>query len=223
MMSRAHWLVLIADLRASREIPARSRRAVDKALLRAASLVARNHQASIRLGPQILKGDELQLVLKPEASPLFIATELRGRLRVLSKGMADVRIGLGSGAIERLSPRGPFSSDGAAFHLARAAIEHAETLGGARSVAWRTGREVTDEIVDSVLGLVDAVTARWTRPQWEAVLGRIEGRSLEGIARGHTVSFQSVSKRLIAASWREVESTLLTLQRLNSTNSTPGG
>ncbi len=220
-MSKPQWVVLIADLRASRAIPPRNRAAVDKALARAAAGVASNHRGSIRLGPQILKGDELQLVLQPEAPALRIATELRGRLRLLSKGAADVRIGLGGGRIDRLSPRGPFSSDGPAFHLARAAIEHAAAVGGSRRVAWRSGRAEDDAIVDSVLGLIDAVTTRWTVPQWEAVIGRAEGRSLEAIAASHAVSFQSVSKRLIAASWKEVESALLTLQRLNSPDSTP--
>jgi hypothetical protein len=48
--------------------------------------------------------------------------------------------------------------------------------------------------------------SRWTRPQWEAIVGRLEDKGLEGIARDSGVSFQSVSKRLRAASWSEVAS-----------------
>jgi len=216
------WLVLIADLRASRAIPARKRMDVDRALAAASAAVVRNSPRSIRLRPQILKGDELQVVLAPDAPALLFALELRARLRVLSKGAADLRVGIGSGAIDRLSPKGPFSSDGRAFHLARAAIERSEAGGGARRFAWLTGRESVDAVIDPVLGLVDAVAARWTVAQWEAVIGRLEGRSLDAIAQAHDVSFQSVSKRLIAASWKEVEAVLLTLQRLNATDSTPG-
>lgn len=220
-MPSARWLVLIADLRASRAIPARKRADVDRAFSAAADAVARNRPKSIRLRPQILKGDELQVVLTPDAPVLLFALELRARLRVLSKASADLRVGIGSGTIERLSSKGPFSSDGRAFHLARSAIERSEASGGGRRFAWLTGRESNDALVDPLLSLVDAVAARWTVPQWEAVVGRLEGLSLDEIARTHRVSFQSVSKRLIAASWKEVEAALLALQRLNAADSTP--
>lgn len=223
-MPRATWLALIADLRASRSIPKSDRQGIDKALLSAAKQTVRRRSSSVRLGPEILKGDELQLVFAPEAPCLLIAIELRGRLRVLTRGRADLRIGLGSGPIDRLDRRGrPFSSDGPAFHLARAAIEHTWSMAGARRIAWRQGHDGVDSVIDPVLGLVDAITARWTLAQWEAVIGRLEDKSLDAIARNHAVSFQSVSKRLLAASWREVEATLFTLQRLNSSNSTLKG
>ena len=77
--------------------------------------------------------------------------------------------------------------------------------------AFRTLSEFAklfDAAAASVLALLDVIAARWTRPQWEAIAGRLEGDGLHEIARHTKVSFQSVSKRLRAASWNEVAEAL---------------
>jgi len=210
------WQVLIADLKSSRELSARERAVVERALRRAILQTLRFHGARFRMIPELLRGDELQAVLRPEAPALTILTYLRARLATAAGRRVELRAGIGRGAIQRLSPRGPFASDGPAFHRARAALERARQAGGPRRTGWQTGDQRFDDLADAVLGLTDACGTRWTLPQWEAVAGRIEGKGLHAIARGERVAFQSVSKRLRAASWNEVEAAfqLLELQSL---------
>jgi len=199
------WLALIADLRSSREIPARERPRVDRALRQAIVRVMRLHGSHFRMTPEVLRGDELQAVLRPDAPALMVLTYLRAQL-VLGAGRGvALRAGLGRGTIQRLSPRGPFSSDGEAFHRARAALESTKRSGGARLTGWITGDPSVDRFASVTLALIDSFASRWTGPQWEAIAGRLEGKGLDAIARERQVSFQSVSKRLRAASWSEVQ------------------
>jgi hypothetical protein len=204
MAFERQWIVLIADLRGSRAIGARRRAAVDRAFERAARRTAVRFGDAFRLAPEVLRGDELQAVLRADAPALTVLTYLRGQLAIAIENAPELRGGIGSGAIERLSPKGPFASDGPAFHRARAALEAAKKAGGSRLTAWQTGAPAFDTLADVILALADALAARWTRPQWEAIVGRLEDKGLEGIARERGVSFQSVSKRLRAASWNEV-------------------
>jgi len=198
------WTVLTADLRGSKALLREQRAEVDRALDAAVRKTVRRFGEAFRLAPELLRGDELQAVLRPEAQALTVLTYLRGHLATAAPGAPALRAGIGSGAIERLSPKGPFASDGAAFHRARAALEHAKSSGGTRLTAWRADAARFDTLADVMLALADALTARWTQPQWEAIVGRLEDKGLEGIARERGISFQSVSKRLRAASWNEV-------------------
>jgi SatD family (SatD) len=204
MKADRSWIVLIADLTGSRTLAPRRRAAVDRALERAATRTTRRYPHAIRLAPQVLRGDELQAVLRPDAPALAVLTCLRAEFRLGVERAPRLRAGLGSGPIARLSPKGPFASDGEAFHRARAAIERVERGSASRLTAWITGNLAFDRDVDPVLALADALVVRWTRPQWEAILGRLEEKGLERIARERGVTFQSVSKRLRAASWNEV-------------------
>ena len=215
-MPERTWQVLIADLKSSRALAPRERAAVERALRRAILQALRFHGARFRMIPELLRGDELQAVLRPDAPALTILTYLRARLVTGAGRRVELRAGIGRGGIARLSPRGPFASDGLAFHRARAALERARQAGGTRRTGWETGDQHFDDVAGAVLGLTDAFVTRWTLAQWEAIAGRIEGKGLHAIARGERVAFQSVSKRLRAASWNEVEQAfqLLELQSL---------
>lgn len=208
------WQVIIADLKESRKIPARDRAAADHAIQKAIARTVRGYGPHFRLAPQRLRGDELQAVLRPGSPALAILTYLRAQLAGAGTPRLVLRAGLGTGAIERLSPKGPFASDGEAFHRARAALEQAERAGGARLTAWRSGDPFVDRMSDAVLPLIDAFASRWTAPQWEAIAGRLESKALHAIARERGIGFQSVSKRLRAASWSEVQHAIALLEEM---------
>ena len=212
-MSVRTWQVVIADLRGSRGIAAGQRARVDRALRAASRALVRRYSEHVRSGPQILKGDELQVVLRADAPALTILTYLRARFAVEVAAGFDIRAGLGAGAIDRLSSSGPFASDGEAFHRARAAVEATRSLGASRRTAWRSGRADFDEVSEVLLALLDAVWVRWTPPQWEAVAGRLEDLGLKDIARKSGIRFQNVSKRLLAASWNESHDAIRWLER----------
>ena len=207
------WQVLIADLKSSRQISARERPHVDRALQKAIVRALRRHRTRFRLIPQVLKGDELQAVLHADAPALGILTDLRAGLVVEAGRRIDLRAGIGCGTIQRLSSKGPFASEGEAFHRARAALERAKQAGGTGLTAWRTGDETFDTAADVLLGVTDALVARWTASHCGAVAGRLQGKGLHDIARETEVSFQSVSKRLRAASWNEVQQAFEWLER----------
>jgi SatD family protein len=212
-MATGRWQVIIADLRASRDIAPAQRKRVDTALRRAMASVRRRFRAHIRSGPELLKGDELQIVLRPEAPALALLTYLRARFAIEVDARYELRAGLGRGRIERLSPKGPFASDGEAFHRAREALDAAHAGGGSRRTGWKTGDPSFEALAESMLGLTDALWSRWTAAQWEAVAGRLEGKGIQEIARDSGIRFQNVSKRLIAASWNEVHHAMRWLEQ----------
>ena len=198
------WLALIADVKASRDIPARLRPRVDLALKRAAARTLKRFDSHFRLAPQVLRGDELQAVLRPDAPVLSIVTYVRAHFALGVDHPAELRAGIGRGTIARLSPKGPFASDGEAFHRAREALDHLKKRSQSAMTAWSSGDPLLDAMAATVLGLTDALASRWTRPQLEAIAGRLEDKGLHDIAQATGVRFQNVSKRLRAASWNEV-------------------
>ena len=202
-MRSPRWQVFIADLVSSRSIPAADRASVDRALTRAIDRTLHLHREHFRLGAQMLKGDELQAVLRPDAPALSILTYLRAQLAGREGWVMRLRVGLGAGRITRLSPKGPFASEGEAFHRARAAIDGLKVGRVVRLTGWVTGDAHFNRWAGSMLPLLDAIMNRWTPAQWEAVAGRLETRGMDDIGRRSGVTFQSVSKRLRAASWNE--------------------
>jgi len=206
------WLVVIADLKSSRAFADADRRRVDTALRRAVARIARAHAAEFRLPLQILRGDELQAVLRPQAPALSILTHLRARVITHAGLRVQMRAGLGSGPVIKLSRKGPFESEGEAFHRARAALDAVKRAAGGLT-AVGTGRGRFDALANAALGLADTAWNAWTLPQWEAVAGRLEHKLLQRLAREIGVSFQSVAKRLRAARWVELQRLVDALDR----------
>jgi hypothetical protein len=212
-MKTPFWQVWIADLEGSRAIPVRERRRVDRALDRALRALLQRHRAQFRLVPEVLRGDELQAVLRPEAPALTLLAYLRARFAAEVGRVPALRAGIGWGGVTRLSPRGAFASEGEAFHRARAALEQAKRGRSSRLTAWITGDEGFDAVAEAVLRLLDGIQRDWTQPQWEAIAGRLEGKSLEAIARERRIKFQAVSRRLLIAKWPDVEHAIRFLER----------
>jgi hypothetical protein len=208
MAAEPVWHVLIADVAASRQIPPGRRRVLDGVLRRAAGRTRSRWAEAFRLAPELQRGDELEAVLRPDAPMLDLVLHLRAQIRAALAERVELRVGIGTGPIALMSRKGPFASEGIAFHRARNALEAVSARGGVARTGWESGDPDFDAPAASVLALLDVITARWTRPQWEAIAGRLEGEGLHEIARRTRVSFQSVSKRLRAASWNEVAEAL---------------
>lgn len=212
-MKTPSWQVWIADLEGSRAIPVRERGRVDRALDRAIRALLQRHRAHFRLVPEVLRGDELQAVLRPDAPALTLLAYLRARFAAEVGRVPALRAGIGRGGVARLSPRGAFASEGEAFHRARAALEQAKQGRSGRLTGWVTGDEGFDSVAEAMLRLLDGIQRDWTQPQWEAIAGRLEGKSLEGIARERRIKFQAVSRRLLVAQWPDVEHAIRFLER----------
>lgn len=213
-MRSAVWQVWILDVEGSRDIPTRARGKVDRALHHAMRATRARFEERFRLPPQLLRGDEIQAVLRADAPALTMLTYLRARFAGLVGRTPALRCGVGMGTIARLSTRGPFESEGEAFHRARQAVEWVKLRRGGRLTAWRADREGFDRAAEVILPLADTVVRRWTQAQWQAIAGRIEGKDLHRIARDSRISFQAVSLRLRAAAWPEVQGAFDHLQSL---------
>ena len=214
-MSSLEWQVWIVDIERSRKIPLQTRSSVDRALHAAIRVTRKRFANHLRLPPQLLRGDEIQAVLRSDAPALTMLTYLRARFAALVGRSPALRCGIGTGAIARMSVKGPFESEGEAFHRARTAVERVGGRRGGRLTAWHTGRPEFDRAAEAVLPLVDTVVRRWTQAQWQAIAGRIEGKDLDRIAGESKVSFQAVSLRLRAASWLETQSVFQFLESLS--------
>jgi SatD family (SatD) len=202
MASSKKWQVLILDLKASRKIPPSGRRAVDKALIKAAEIAAKRYQKDFRLAPRLLKGDELEAVLRSDAPSLLILTFIRAQFAMAIGRTPALRAGIGWGRIDHMDSENPFESDGPAFHAARAALDAVKGPRSGRLTGWVTGTSFDAE-ADAVLPVLDVFFRRWSRPQWEAVAKRIEERNLREIGAQLGVRLQAIHKRLSTASWDE--------------------
>src|SRR5258705_10727650 len=107
-MKDAPWQALIADVKASRRLDRRSRTAADRGVRQSIARRVRRYPRAFRLTPEVLRGDELQAVLRADAPSLEILTYLRAQLAVATRGRVELRAGIGHGPIPRLSSKGPF-------------------------------------------------------------------------------------------------------------------
>jgi hypothetical protein len=122
------------------------------------------------------------------------------------EAIQGIYAGIGLGAIPILHARNPFESEGPAFHLARRALDSLKDKKHGRTLtAWITDHPPFDEAAKAILPLLDSYFARWTREQWEAIVHRLPGSTMQTIGDELGVAGQAVHKRLSAARWREVE------------------
>lgn len=143
-------------------------------------------------------GDEVQAVLDDAELAVRLA------LTVLRRG--GWTVGIGAGPVDQPLPATSRAGSGAAFVLARAAVERAKRRARAvpLSVAGSDAGGAAD--AEAVLTLVAAVAARRTAAGWE-VIDALQhagvGARQEDVAVRLGISQQAVSQRLRTALWAE--------------------
>ena len=143
-------------------------------------------------------GDEVQGVL--DDADVAVDTVLR----VLRDGGWSV--GVGVGPVDHPLPESPREGAGAAFVLARDAVEAAKSRQRPVPIAVRGADAQAAADADAVLVLLGALLARRSDAGWAAVDAlRASGGASGQDAVAHTlgVSQQAVSKRLRTALWAE--------------------
>lgn len=141
-------------------------------------------------------GDEIQGVV-PEASAVVDLA-----LGVLRGGGWSV--GIGAGPVDEPLPPEARAGTGAAFVLARRAVERAKSRQRPVPVAVEGRRSDRAADAEAVLTLVASVAVRRTEGGWAAVdAWRATRGTQEEIAGRLGVSQQAVSQRLAAALWDE--------------------
>jgi hypothetical protein len=204
-MGAEFWQVWIGDLRGSKKIAPEARARASRHLDESIQATVQRYRVSFKLRPAVLRGDEIQAVLTPDAPTLTILTYLRAQLAVRGVEIQEVYAGIGLGAIPVLHPRNPFESDGPAFHLARRALDSLKDKKYSRMLtAWITENPAFDDAAKAMLPLFDTFFSRWTREQWEAIVYRLQGSTLKAIGEELGVAGQAAHKRLHVARWKEV-------------------
>ena len=160
-------------------------------------LLARLAPLPVLRGFERTVGDEVQGVL--DDADLVVETALQ----VLRDGGWSV--GIGAGPVDEPLPVSPREGAGAAFVLAREAVEAAKSRTRPVSLAVRGADPVAAADADAVLVLLGVLADRRTDAGWQAVdavRGTTDGGQ-EVVARALGVSQQAVSQRLRSALWAE--------------------
>lgn len=209
------WQVWIGDLRASKRITAEARPLASGHLEGSIQATVRRFRRAFKLRPTVLRGDEIQAVLTPDAPALKILTYLRAQLATKGDVIQEIYAGMGFGTIPVMHARNPFESDGPAFHLARRALDSLKDRKNARArTVWVTEAPEFDEAAAAMLPLLDTFFSRWSREQWEAIVHRMHGATMHTIGEALGVATQAAHKRLHAARWREVAKAMAYLDSL---------
>jgi hypothetical protein len=134
-------------------------------------------------------------------------------------------IGVGIGAVERPLPPSTRAGRGAAFTLAREAVEAAKRHPA--HLAVRAADPVAGDDAEAGLGLLAAVITGRTEAAWEAIDYARSGLGQAEIAAKLGVTRQAVGQRLAAAHWREELAARPALARLlgraDAASTTPAG
>jgi len=141
-------------------------------------------------------GDEVQGVYDDPAEVVDVA------LRVLRIGGWSV--GIGAGPVDEPLPESARAAGGAAFVLARAAVEAAKSRSRTVPLAVRGFDDGAGRDAEAVLVLVAAVAARRSEAGWVVADAMAAGEvRQEVVASSLGVSQQAVSQRLRTALWAE--------------------
>jgi hypothetical protein len=193
---------LIADVVGSRS-RSRLRSSLNEKLR--TSSIAQMDDHLIRIPYAVTAGDEFQTVAaRLEQIPSLIL-DLRRRLYSFR-----LRIGIGIGRVE--GPiRAPVNRvSGAAFELARAAINQVKTSRKYPTLTvFRSGRADFDEIANLIYGLHDTLLQQITRKQWETIAMYFLKKRVDHTARALSVDISTASRNLKRGYFWQLEDTSL--------------
>lgn len=192
--NESKFAVLTADIVGSRKL--RNRGLNRERLLEALEELNLADETVITSKFCLFRGDEIQGVVFPPAEWVPVVRHLRFYLRP-----AQVRVGIGIGDITTSLDRdNPWNMDGSAFHRAREALEGIQSYRQPRT-AFSSAKKDFDRNLNVILALMDAISSRWTEPQWEAIHSYEKMGTYLKAAQVLKVRMQNVAKRCRAARW----------------------
>ena len=188
--SDRNYLVVIGDIRGSRELPNRAE--LQKLMEDGLDSINDEFSDALVSGFVITLGDEFQGLLgRPEdAMPVLAALD-----SVLARAI-PLRYGLGWGTVSTEIRDLAVGMDGPCFHNAREAVER-----GKRDDRWATamGFGEDDQTINALLRMGGDVRARWTDVQRETVEQARKTRTQREGAASRGVHESAVSQALKAA------------------------
>ena len=185
-----NYLVVIGDIRGSRQLPHRAE--LQKTMEDGLRHINAAFKDALAAGFVVTLGDEFQGVLKGpgDAIDVLVALDLEFARAI------PIRYGLGWGPITTEMRAMAVGMDGPCFHGARDAVQK-----GKRDGRWVTvsGFGEDDDIINALLGLAGEVRSRWTDVQRETVEQARRARTQREVASARGVHESSVSQTLKAA------------------------
>lgn len=199
---REYYAVLTGDIIRSGRLRPRQLESVRASLVRAVEEVRGWKRGLVKGRPEFFRGDAWQMLLGDPAMALRVGVFLRASLR--AGGLADSRVAIGLGEIDRPRSRRVALSTGEAFVLSGRALDKMTRYAN-----------MTVEIAESagplaawlpVVGhLCDSLILQWTRRQAQMVRAAAHPREPdhEAVAKRlkPVVSRQAVAKGLNGANW----------------------
>jgi hypothetical protein len=154
----------------------------------------------ILTGFSISRGDEIQgVIVNAEDIPTVVRN-----LRYFFLP-ARLRIGIGIGHIdEPIDYENSWDMDGQAFHRARNALD---TIKDRKMPCTYviSGNPEVDATANVIYTLINAIEAKWTMPQWEAVYAYERCGTYKAAGEMLGVAAQNVAKRCKVALWNAVK------------------
>ena len=165
------------------------------------------------LPPFIYRGDSFQGITSEPESALKDAILLRLRLisgfNVEEKfPRIDARVSIGVGEIDRLPDEGYRLGDvgemnGEAFEYSGLQLDRIKNE--RRNLAVKTPWEETNQELEIHCKMIDRLIDRWTKKKCEAVMYRLEGRTLKEIGEMLNIDGSAVHYRLAQTDYEIVE------------------
>ncbi|AEE97427.1 SatD family protein [Mahella australiensis] len=190
----ALYTVITADIIGSRKY--KDKQALQSNIEDALNVLNTEHEGIILSRFSMLRGDEIQGLID---SPVYIAPLIR-HMRFYTRPVI-IRVGIGIGNIATpIEQNNPWHMDGDAFHKAREAVDSIKHIKRQATVLI-SGEKNTDDNVNIIFALMDAINSRWTDAQWEAVHAYEKTKTYSNAAAVLGITMQNVAKRCWAAHW----------------------
>jgi hypothetical protein len=200
-----YYAVLTGDVINSRRLSPTQLESVRSSLVGAVDLARGWKRGLVGGKPEFFRGDAWQLLLTDPAMALRVAILLRASFR--AGGLADSRIAIGVGDVEKISSVRVSLSTGQAFVISGKALDNMTRYSSMTIEVPKSVGPLSDWL--PVVGhLCDSLISQWTRRQAEMVCAAVDPTEpdYEKIGRllKPAVSKQAVAKVLSGANWHAI-------------------
>jgi hypothetical protein len=197
-----YYAVLTGDVIKSSRLPPAQLESVRSSLISAVDRARGWKRGLVRGRPEFFRGDAWQLLLMDPAMAMRVGILLRASL--LAGGLADSRIAIGLGEVEKISSGRVSLSTGQAFTIAGKALDNMTRYSSMTIAVPKSVGPLSDWL--PVAGhLCDSLIGQWTRRQAEIVCAAVDPKDPDyekiGQSLTPTVSKQAVAKSLSGANW----------------------
>lgn len=196
------YAVLTGDIVKSSRLSPRQLESVRSSLTGAVSIVRHWQQGLVKDKPDFFRGDAWQLLLMDTARALRVGVYLRAA--VLAKGLADTRVSIGLGGVDKVSPRRISLSMGQAFTLSGHGLDNM-TQYSKMTIEIPEPADPLSGWLPVVAHLCDSLMGQWTQRQAEVVCVALDPGEPDQDKIAKTlkppVSKQAVAKALNGANW----------------------